>query len=139
MSHLYNLIYSLQPSFEVGARPAPVAGGEREGEGLFKATQLANTRLPMLNRICFGQQHCRRFSSVHSVQFSSFAQLCPILCDPMNRSTPGLLVHHQFPEFTQTHVHRVGDAIRPSHPLSSPSPFLNLSQHQRLQMSQLFA
>ena len=57
-----------------------------------------------------------------SVQFSSVAQSCPTLCDPINRSTPGLPVHHQLPEFTQTHVHRVGDAIQPSHPLSSPSP-----------------
>ena len=55
-----------------------------------------------------------------SVQFSSVAQSCPTLCDPMNRSTPGLPVHHQLPEFTQTHVHRVGDAIQPFHPLSSP-------------------
>ena len=57
-----------------------------------------------------------------SVQFSSTAQSCPTLCDPMNRSTPGLPVHHQLPESTQTHVHWVGDAIQPSHPLSSPSP-----------------
>ena len=57
-----------------------------------------------------------------SVQFSSVAQSCQILCDPMNRSTPGLPVHHQLPEFTQTHVHPVSDAIQPSHPLSSPSP-----------------
>ena len=63
-----------------------------------------------------------------SVQFSSVTQLCPTLCDPMNRSTPGLPVHHQLPEFTQTRVHWVSDAIRPSHPLSSPSPpALNLS------------
>ena len=55
-----------------------------------------------------------------SVQFSSVAQSCPTLCDPMNHSTPGLPVHHQLPEFIQTHVHRVGDAILPSHPLSSP-------------------
>ena len=54
------------------------------------------------------------------VQFSSVAQSCPTLCDPMNHSTPGLPVHHQLPEFTQTHVHRVRDAIQPSHPLSSP-------------------
>ena len=68
-----------------------------------------------------------------SVQFSSVAQLCPTLCDPMNRSTPGLPVHHQLPEFTQTHVHRVRDAIQPSHPLSSPSPPApNPSQHQSL-------
>ena len=66
-------------------------------------------------------------------QFSSAAQLCPTLCDPMNYSTPGLPVHHQLPEFTQTHVHRVSDAIQPSHPLSSPSPPApNSSQHQRL-------
>ena len=57
-----------------------------------------------------------------SVQFSSVAQSCPTLCDPMNCSMPGLLVHHQLLEFTQTHVHRVGDAIQPSHPLSSPLP-----------------
>ena len=56
-----------------------------------------------------------------SVQFSSVAQSCPTLCDPVNCSTPGLPVHHQLPEFTQTHVHRVGDAIQPSHPLPSPS------------------
>ena len=56
------------------------------------------------------------------IQFSSVAQSCPTLCDPMNRSTPGLPVHHQLPEFTQTHVHRVGDAIQSSHPLSSPIP-----------------
>ena len=68
-----------------------------------------------------------------SFQFSSVAQSCPTLCDPMNRSTPGLPVHHQLPEFTQTHVHRVGDAIQPSHPLSSPSPPApNPSQHQSL-------
>ena len=69
----------------------------------------------------------------NSVQFSSVAQSCPTLCDPMNRSTPGLPVHHQLPEFTQTHVHWVSDAIQPSHPLSSPSPpALNPSQHQSL-------
>ena len=67
---------------------------------------------------------------VHSVQFSSVAQSCPTLCDPMNCSTPGLPVHHQLPEFTQTHVHQVRDAIQPSHPLSSPSPPApNPSQH----------
>ena len=58
----------------------------------------------------------------HSVQFSSVAQSCPTLCDPMNHSTPGFPVHHQLLEFTQTHVHRVGDAIQPSHPLQSPFP-----------------
>ena len=75
-----------------------------------------------------------------SVQFSSVAQLCPTLCGSMNRSMPGLPVHHHLLEFTQTHVHRVSDAIQPSHPLSSPSPpALNPSQHQSFPMSQLFA
>ena len=73
------------------------------------------------------------YASFSSVQFSLVAQSCPTLCDPMNRSTPGLPVHHQLPEFTQTHVHRVSDAIQPSHPLSSPSPSApNPSQHQSL-------
>ena len=79
-----------------------------------------------------------RNSKIHSwqavqSQFSSVAQSCPTLCDPMNRSTPGLPVHHQRPEFTQTHIHWVSDAIQPSHPLSSPSPLApNPSQHQSL-------
>ena len=73
------------------------------------------------------------FVSITLFQFSSVAQSCLTLCDPMNHSTPGLPVHHQLPEFTQTHVHWVGEAIQPSHPLSSPSPSaLNLSQHQGL-------
>ena len=68
-----------------------------------------------------------------SVQFSSVTQSCLTLCDPMNRSTPGLPVLHQLPEFTQTHVYQVGDAIQPSHPLSSPSPPTpNPSKHQSL-------
>ena len=78
-------------------------------------------------------------SPCHTVQFSSVAQSCPTLCDPMNHRTPGLPVHHQLPESTQTHVHCVGDAIQPSHPPLSPSPpALNLSQ-RHFQMSQLSA
>ena len=74
-----------------------------------------------------------RWGLESSVQFSSVAQSCLTLCDPMNRSTPGLPVHHQPLEFTQTHIHRVSDAIQPSHPLSSPSPPApNPSQHQGL-------
>ena len=73
------------------------------------------------------------FLMFKSFQFSSVAQSCPTLCDPINRSTPGLPVHHQLLEFTQTHVHWVDDAIQPSHPLSSPSPPApNPSQHQSL-------
>ena len=75
------------------------------------------------------------FSSVSSV-----AQSCPTLSEPMNHSTPGLPVHHQLPEFTQTHVHRVSEAIQASHPLSSPSPPApNPSQHQSFPVSQVFA
>ena len=85
-------------------------------------------------------KHTGKFTSLKNdmslpltVQFSSVAQSCLILCDPMNLSTPGLPVHHQLPEFSQTHIHRVSDAIQPSHPLSSPSPPApNPSQHQSL-------
>ena len=77
-----------------------------------------------------GKPYDKEFSSV---QFISVAQSCPTLCDHMNRSTPGLPVHHHLPEFTQTHIHRVSDAIQPSHPLLSPSsPAPNPSQHQGL-------
>ena len=71
---------------------------------------------PRSNCLCLFKHYFK------SLQFSSVAQSCPTLCDPMNRSTPGLPVHHQLPESTQTHVHRVSDAIQPSHPQSSPSP-----------------
>ena len=74
---------------------------------------------------------------LQSVQFSSVAQSCPTLCDPMNCSTPGLPVHHQLPEFTQTHVYQVGDAIQPSHPLSSPFPPAPNPCHH-LQLSKYF-
>ena len=67
-----------------------------------------------------------------SHQLSSITQSCPTLCDPINRSTPGLPVHHQLPESTQTHVYLVSNAIPPSHPVSSPSPAFSLSQHQGL-------
>ena len=88
------------------------------------------------------QKQCRKFLYTHRpvfpninilVQFSSVVQSCLTSCDPMDCSTLDLPVHHQLPEFTQTHVHWVGDAIQPSHPLSSPSPpAFNLSQHQSL-------
>ena len=77
----------------------------------------------------------RSFLILHNggPQFSSVAQSCLTLCNPINCSTPGLFVHHQLPEFTQTHVHQVGDAIQPFHPRSSPSPPVpNPSQHQDL-------
>ena len=77
------------------------------------------------------ESSCAICTFAYSVQFSSVAQSCPTLCNPMSRSMPGLPVHHQLPESTQNHVHQVSDAIQPSHPLSSPSPpDLNLSQHR---------
>ena len=79
------------------------------------------------------QQQQQTTAQFSSVQFSSVAQSCPTLSNPMNCSTPGLPVHHQLPEFTQTRVHRVSDAIQPSHPQSSPSsPAPNPSQHQSI-------
>ena len=82
---------------------------------------------------CFDCSHVKPVFLIFSFSFSSVTQSCLTLCDPMNCSTPGLPVHHQLLESTQTHVHWVSDAIQPSHPLSSPSPpALNLSQHQGL-------
>ena len=71
-------------------------------------------------------------ASILAVQFSSVAQSCLTLCNPMDYSTPRFPVHHQLAESIQTHVHCIGDAIQPSHPLLSPSPPFNLSQHQDL-------
>ena len=89
----------------------------------------------LLIRLCtktWSFKFSEQFHPKVSKSISSVTQSCPTLCDPMNCSMPGLPVHHQLPEFTQTHVHRVGDAIQPSHPLLSPSPALNLSQQQGL-------
>ena len=89
--------------------------------------------LPALSKIRCPQVIVTFCFLIRSVQFSSVSQSCLTLCDPMHRSIPGLPVHHQLPEPTQTHVHRGSDAIQPSHPLSSPSPpALDLSQHQGL-------
>ena len=104
---------------------------------IFSLTSSIECLIVKRNRmIIFTLTYLTLFSSV---QFISVAHSCPTLCNPMNRSMPGLPVHHQLPEFTQTHVHQVGDAIQPSHPLSSPSsPAPNPSQHQSFPMSQLF-
>ena len=94
---------------------------------------LLNQFFHLLEVIILSSTKGLNFLYKYSVQLSSVTQSCPTLCDPMNHSTPGLLVHGQLPEITQTHVHWVGDAIRPSHPLSSPLPLApNPSQHQGL-------
>ena len=96
-------------------------------------------KYPVWNQSQYSSILCGVHPIWSSVQSSSVAQSCLTLCNPVNRSTPGLPVHHQLPEFTQTHIHQVGDAIQPSHPLSSPSPPApNPSQHQSFPMSQLF-
>ena len=103
--------------------------------GLLASLNTACLSLSAFSFFCHLPEQLRYFSftSACSVQFSSVAQSCLTLCDPMNCSTPALPVHHQLPEFTQTHVHRVGNAIQPSHPLSSPSPPApNPSQHLSL-------
>ena len=92
---------------------------------------ISNSYKRIINYDCGWQNNV--FPKISSVQFSSVAQSCPTLGDPVNHSVPGLPVHHQLPEFTQTHAHQGGDAIQPSHPLSYPSsPAPNPSQHQGL-------
>ena len=112
------------------SRPTTGVGSLSLLQGIFQ-TQGLNPGLLHCRWILY--QLSRREALKMVVQFSSVIQSCLTLCDPMNRSTPGLPVHHQLPELTQTHVHRVDDAIQPSHPLASPSPPApNPFQHQGL-------
>ena len=110
-------------------------------EDITRPQELARKMSPTWHshfRMYMGYLFLFQFTSVH---FSSLAQSCPTLCDPMNCSTPGLPVQHQLSEFTQTHVHRVSDAIQPSHPLlslSSPAP-QSFPASECFPMSQLFA
>ena len=113
-----------------GLGPGAAGGPEKP-----MAAGLLGRSLPLPNLLldCLCQHQHPYGKILMFSQFSSVAQSCPSLCDPMNHSMPGLPVHHQLPEFTQTHVHWVGDAIQPSHPLLSPSPPApNPSQHQGL-------
>ena len=114
-------------------QPTPVfLPGESQGWGSLVGFRLWGRTESDMNEVIQQQQQGALMDTL-SVQFSSVAQSCPTLCDPMNHSTPGLPVHHQLPEFTQTQVHRVSDAIQPSDPLASPSPPApNPSQHQSL-------
>ena len=109
--------------------------GRSSGEGNGNPFQYSCLENPHRQRSLAGYSPwgCRESDMTEATQIRSVAQSCPTLCDPMNRSTPGLPIHHQLPEFTQTHIHRVSDAIQLSHPLSSPSPPApNPSQHQSL-------
>ena len=110
---------------------------------MWAATPITNcgaSRIPGTLCNTRGGKPAKRLDILHSsifknkdFQFSSVTQSCPTLCDPMNHKMPGLPVHHKLPEFTETQVHRVSDAIQPSHPLASPSPPApNPSQHQSL-------
>ena len=110
----------------------PVAGSLTSKAGVVSSAPIpVRSRMPLSN--CVRMPDLVQPAKALQTQFSSAAQSCPTLCNPMGYSTPGLRVHHQLLEFTQTHVHQVDDAIQPSHPLSSPSPAaFNLSQHQSL-------
>ena len=145
-THVHWVSDAIQPSHHLSS-PSPPALNLSQHQGLLKwvgsshevAKVLEWGALPSLSHIHTHKSkwpisNWKKFNlSRHQFNLSSVAQLCPPLCNPMNRSTPGLPVYHQLPEFTQTQVHRVRDAIRPSHPLSSPSPpALYLSQHQSL-------
>ena len=102
--------------------------------GLEKVSFHSNIKERQCQKNAQATKHLLSFHMLpSSIQFSLVAQLCRTLCDPMNRSTPGLPVHHQLSEFNQTHAHQVRDAIQPSHPLVNPSPPApNPSQHQGL-------
>ena len=130
-------------STKPGAGEGRVGGGWERPPGApehrcWTSASLTSCSVPVRDPVCLGTwAFClyleTREKEKTSVQFSSVAQSCLTLCDPMNHSTPGLPVHYQLPEFTQTHIHRVSYAIQPSHPLSSPSPPApNPSQHQSL-------
>ena len=110
----------------VPGRAEPVGNSSIPGEGWCEERWDTGWKLPVIRHKEMQWNHTELDYTVKAwfieYQFSLVTQSCPTLCDPMDYSTPGLPVHHQLPEFTQTHFHLVGDAIQPSHPLSSPSP-----------------
>ena len=123
----------LGDEYQMGLPPRWVPDVERESSTLMSLIpQLKGNPVPQVGTRMRKEGVCQ-LGYCKNIQFSSVTQSCPTLCDPMNCSTPGLPVLHQLLEFTQTHVHQVGDAIQPSHPLSSPSPPApSPSQHQSL-------
>ena len=141
-THIHRVSDAIQPSHPL-LSPSPPAPNPSQHQNLLQGVKSSqevakvpefqlqhhslqrNPRTDLLQNMCSGM--------ITQFSFSSVAQSCLTPCDPMNHSTPGFPVHHQLPEFMQTHIHRVGDAIQPSHPLSSPSlPAPNPSQHQGL-------
>ena len=123
-THVHGVSVAIQPSHLL-LSPSPPAFSLSQYQGLFQWVSASHQVAKVLE---FQLRHQSLSQSVSSV-----AQSCLTFCDTMNHSTPGLPVHHQLPESTQTHVHWIGDVIQPSHPLSSPSPPApNPSQHQGL-------
>ena len=121
--HLMRRVDSLEKTLMLGG----IGGRRRRGRQRMRWLNGITDSMDLISQTDLPQ------TDPFSMCISSVTQSCLTLCDPMNHSTPGFPVHHHLPEFTQTHVHRLGDAIQPSHPLSSPSlPAPNLSQHQGL-------
>ena len=146
MSLLFNMLFRLVIGFLPRSKHLLISWLQSPSAVILECKKIKSVTVSIIspqnedNNICIiGRLGINQIISIKHLakfmdyQFSSVAQSCPTLHDPMNRSTPGLPVHHQLPEFTQTHVHWVGDAIQSSHPLSSPSPpTFHLSQHQGL-------
>ena len=132
VQYVFIPLYSLSLSLQVRCAVVCWLSQIFPSPSSFLLTTLSCLKNP-LYLIRYWQLFLRESGQLQSVQFSSVAQSCLTLCNPINCSTPGLPVHHQLPEFTQTHIHRVSDAIQPSHPLLSPfPPSSNPSQHQSL-------
>jgi len=113
ISLLFTMLSRLVITFLPKSKPLLISWLQPPSSVILELPKIKSVTVPTVSPI---------YLPCHSLQFNSVAQWCSTLCDPMNHSTPGLPVHHQLPEFTQTHVHRVSDAIQPSHPLASPSP-----------------
>ena len=131
--HLMRSVDSLEKTLMLGKIEGKRRGGQQRMRWLDSITNSVDMNLSKLKELVEDRKAWCTTVHMVSVQFRSVPQSCPTLCDLMNCSMPGLPVHHQLPEFTQTHVHQVGDAIQLFHPLSSPSPpASNPSQHQSL-------